>query len=105
MNVILGSDQASLFAIVNDELMLHILALAKYHGITVKDLAQSLNISRPYFYRMLQDKQVRLEYILQLQQILEFEYITKDDIEYGLAMIAKAAVSRYSIDYRSTHIA
>ena len=95
MIIQLGDDQASLFALIEDDLLDTIRAKSKEKGITAKQLAKALGLCRTYFYTFFTDRRIRLEYLIQLQNILSLELVDQADIDGGIMMINDAAEERY----------
>jgi hypothetical protein len=95
MDIALGSDGASLFALIDDDLFHTVKAVAKDKCIDVCDLAKSLGVNRTYFYHMFKDKRIRVEHLIQLQAILELDLINQGHINQGINMITAFARQRY----------
>lgn len=95
MEIVLGDDQASLYAVVDDTIIHAVRVNAVDQCIHMKELAEQLGIARPYLHRMFKLGKVRIEYLIHLQNILGLEFITQADIDYGLELIKQAAAKRY----------
>ena len=93
MIIELGDDQASLFAWIDDD----VYCLIKASHVPFTKLAKALGLSRPYFHRLFTDKRMRLEYFIELQNILNIELVTQADIDGGIMMINDAAEERYAL--------
>jgi hypothetical protein len=91
MIIQLGDDQASLFALIDEEVYYTI----KATHVPFAKLAKALGLSRPYFHSLFTDKRMRLEYLIELQNILNIELVTQADIDGGIMMINDAAEERY----------
>jgi predicted transcriptional regulator len=95
MEIVLGSDGASLFALIDDDLLRIVKAAAREKDISMGNVAKELDVNRTYFYSMFDDKRVRVEYIIQLQNLLDLEIITDADINRGIGKITAYARKRY----------
>jgi len=98
MEIVLGSDGASLFALIDDDLLHTVKVTAQEMGISMGDVAKELGVNRTYFYSMFDDKRVRVEYIIQLQSFLNLEIITEVDINKGISKITAYARQRYVLN-------
>ena len=97
MDIILGSDGASLFALIDDDLFHMVKVTARDKCIFMGEIAKELGVTRAHFYRIFLDKKVRIDYLIQLQNLLDLELINQSDINKGLCLIATAARERYAL--------
>jgi hypothetical protein len=91
MIIELGDDGASLFALIDED----VYYLIKASHVPFTKLAKALGLSRPYFHRLFTDNRMRLEYLIELQNILGLEIVTQAHIDGGIMLINDAAEERY----------
>lgn len=95
MEIVLGDDQASLYALVDSKILHTVKVNACDQCKHINEITKEMGIARPYLYRMFQAGKMRIEYLIHLQNILGLEFITQADIDFGLELINQAAAKRY----------